>query len=471
MDKFIKIANRGKYFLIFVSGLVLCLMTLLYTNDIPWHSPPTDTSTPTSTFPPTFDSTIAQPSFCYSGPNESNLGAIPLSAGMDVEILAISDSEDWFMIRGVDIDPCWVEANVLYISSSFDPRRVQVFTTIITTENTACRIFPDSGRTVQTIIPIDRRIVSYGKSDPEAKWILVVPHDSTKFCWIENKSGSNFPSLLVEAADFALAPTPTSTNQTATPSLSGITLCLPADNCVTETITATPTFHVQTATPSLQALDIVATQAKQQFDNAIESNIAFVYPQTMDLGKTVVFELRLSPLENPTQLVAAAVESRGLTPIGTNISADLQGNSVVVESASGIKSTEFMKAELKPQNPDAFVVERLHSDDVQFFTNGIWQWSITAKEKGVNYLTLNIYMLYKVDGKETWTQVKSYEKSIEVTVKPLDQISSFDWKWIVGILIPALFIPLFFRWYDKKRRKPTSQKPTPKGKRKLKSEK
>ena len=214
MDKFIKIANRGKYFLIFVSGLVLCLMTLLYTNDIPWHSPPTDTSTPTSTFPPTFDSTIAQPSFCYSGPNESNLGAIPLSAGMDVEILAISDSEDWFMIRGVDIDPCWVEANVLYISSSFDPRRVQVFTTIITTENTACRIFPDSGRTVQTIIPIDRRIVSYGKSDPEAKWILVVPHDSTKFCWIENKSELLYPELQIESPDFALTPTPTPTRPT-----------------------------------------------------------------------------------------------------------------------------------------------------------------------------------------------------------------------------------------------------------------
>jgi hypothetical protein len=189
-------------------------------------TPPTSTFThtatltlpsPTPTLPEEiFKGTISQPTFCHNGPNESYLKAIPLPAGIRVDILAMnSDGGDWFMIRGLGIDPCWVEASMVNTEPNVDFQRVMILTTIITTENTPCREFPSLGRAIQTIIPKDRRIVSYGKDDTEAKWILVVPHNSTNLCWIENKYSTNFSSLPIESADFALEPT--ATNQPIVP--------------------------------------------------------------------------------------------------------------------------------------------------------------------------------------------------------------------------------------------------------------
>jgi hypothetical protein len=179
----------------------------------------TQTPSPTFTLPPTFDAAVVSTTFCYIGPTNSFVGQTPVSEGMYVEILATIDNGGWFMIRsiGANLDPCWIVENALVIlDTNFDLAKVQVFTTLIMDENTECRIYPDIGRSIQTVIPADRRLVAYGRSDHTARWILVVPHDSTNFCWVENKFNDNYESLPIEAPDFALALTSTPTNTPTT---------------------------------------------------------------------------------------------------------------------------------------------------------------------------------------------------------------------------------------------------------------
>jgi hypothetical protein len=35
-----------------------------------------------------------------------------------------------------------------------------------------------------------------------------------------------------------------------------------------------------------------------------------------------------------------------------------------------------------------------------------------------------------------------------------------DWKWFLGIIVTALLIPLFFRWYDAQRKVVDEPKPS-----------
>jgi serine/threonine protein kinase len=188
----------------------------------------TPTSTPTITFTPTsstiFNASIVKTAFCHLGPNNSLVGAVPLSRDMRVEILAISDSDDWFMIRSKpdELSPCWVEIFFLNFTDDFDPSQLLVFTTLILNQSTYCWDYPDVENHIHSIVPPYRRIVAYGKND-DATWILVVPHDSTTFCWIKNETDFDYPSLLIEPPDYALAPTatttltPTSTQKSVTP--------------------------------------------------------------------------------------------------------------------------------------------------------------------------------------------------------------------------------------------------------------
>lgn len=180
--------------------------------------PPTATVTPTSTLPAAFKAVVFRPSFCHTGPSESYLGAITLSSGVEVDLLASnSDGGDWYLIKGINFDSCWINAEVLDIPSSILLDKILVFTTVITLENTPCHIYPSVERAVQTVIPKDRRIVVYGKSDTDATWVLVLPHDSTNLCWAQRKTLSTFSysSLPIESANLALTLQPTATRRSS----------------------------------------------------------------------------------------------------------------------------------------------------------------------------------------------------------------------------------------------------------------
>jgi hypothetical protein len=191
--------------LLLLVGLILTLS--LIKN---FHQQQAGSSTPTATFPPTFQAKISQPGFCHNGPNDNYGGAFIVPADINVEVLGMTLEGDWFMIQGVDINRCWIKANALTLYSNLDLERVLKFITAFTLKNTPCLVYPNTGSGVQTIIPENWRVVAYGKSDEDADWVLIVPHDSTELCWMERTALSGFKNvyLPVVPIDKVLTPTP-----------------------------------------------------------------------------------------------------------------------------------------------------------------------------------------------------------------------------------------------------------------------
>jgi hypothetical protein len=206
--------------------LILVLGMLIYgvTELLPIMINSQPTESLTATLPPTFEATIAQPVFCHNGPNDSYKGAFIVSADTPVKVLAMTIEGDWFMIQGNGIGPCWVKSVALTLPPNIDLDRILKFITAFTLDNTPCLIYPSVGSEAQTVIPVNWRVVAYGKSNQQADWVLVVPHDSTEFCWVENAALSGFINIYlpVERVDIVFSPTPTFTlTPTDTPTLTG----------------------------------------------------------------------------------------------------------------------------------------------------------------------------------------------------------------------------------------------------------
>jgi hypothetical protein len=212
MVKDIRMKNKPSLNNLVLVNIVVLGCTLLIFMYSRIASTPIVQPSTTPTVPAVFSATVSQPTFCHNGPSQNYLGVVILPAQTEVNILAISDASDWFLIRGIGIDPCWIQASFLMFPSNFDFTRITTFTTTVTIANTPC-FFAPAGNTLQTVIPKDWRIVVYGKSETYEDWVLVIPHSSTQFCWVQKTtiSGFNDLSLPFEPADFALEPTPTAT--------------------------------------------------------------------------------------------------------------------------------------------------------------------------------------------------------------------------------------------------------------------
>lgn len=185
----------------------------------------------------------------------------------------------------------------------------------------------------------------------------------------------------------------------------------------------------------LQAIDSVINQT-------IAANIAYNVPASMQMDDTAAIQLLLSPALSAPELKQQITESGIVTTGSLNI-------------------TPRMKAELKAADRDAFVVRSVHADAEQVISSKEateWEWLLQAKKEGVQPLTLTLYRLVEYDGKEYWRQ-KSYENTIEVTVTLSRRLQQFDWKWLFGIILPALLIPAIWRWIDsRQKQKPGSKK-------------
>ena len=208
---------------------------------------------------------------------------------------------------------------------------------------------------------------------------------------------------------------------------------------------------------SILTMQAAFSDVDQQMRDALSSSIAYNAPKTMKLDETIVIELLLNPLLSGQELETEVVDRRDLSTSTANpdLLINEQGSTFVIES-SRIEITSRMKAALSSQDDNAFVIQQLHSQDEQAITTvdtTKWRWSVTAKEQGTRILELTIFRLIKIDGEDNWREVGSYENDIEVLVSPSQQLVNFDWKWILGILFSALLIPLFFRWYDNRKRK------------------
>lgn len=204
--------------------VVLIIATLILGNKaLLLSSKPTAiiVATVPPTSPLTFTASISKSSYCYNGPSELYPVAEVVPADIKVTLLGMnSNGGDWFMVQNEDISRCWMEANALTIGDNVDLGKILLFITAITNDDTVCLVYPYPDQTVQTVIPKGWRISVYGKSDVDATWVLVVPHDSAELCWVEKKTLTGFPLtfLPIELPDSTLVPTITpTTTPTTTP--------------------------------------------------------------------------------------------------------------------------------------------------------------------------------------------------------------------------------------------------------------
>lgn len=193
----------------------------------------------------------------------------------------------------------------------------------------------------------------------------------------------------------------------------------------------TPT---QTSGDELSSIDNVLNQT-------MTASIAFNAPQAMKLEETVTIELVIDPAVSEEEIIKQ-IEAEG----------EIQTGALLV--------TPLTKATLIAQNGQAFEIQPLHDSEIQPVDARegptTWQWQVTSKKGGTQILTLVIYRLIQFEGAEYWRQVESYRADINVEVSFGQHILAFDWKWLGGLLITSLIIPLFMRWLDK--RKPSAKK-------------
>jgi len=242
--------------------------------------------------------------------------------------------------------------------------------------------------------------------------------------------------------------------------------------------TATPTLTPPANTPTVTRTFIPLTETLVALQNAfndvdkrlresLKAKIAYAPPRTMELEETVTIELLLNPSSSPQELITQLVERNDLLTSTAEPGQLLtkQGEKVDVVT-SEISITDRMKAVLISQKKGAFEIQELHDNadqPISSFDTTKWRWSVTAKEPGEQTLELVIYRLIKYSNEDYWREVESYNSDINVRVGVSQRLKAFDWKWILGIMITALLIPLFFRIYDNRQKKadePKESKPS-----------
>ena len=177
-------------------------------------------------------------------------------------------------------------------------------------------------------------------------------------------------------------------------------------------------------------------------NQAMSASIAYNAPSAMQLDETVIIQLLLNPSVSEGE-IAKQIEESGAVTTGT------------------VEITPLMKAELKAQNGEAFVIEPLHDTSEQPVSASDatrWQWQVTARKGGVQGLTLVLYRLVKYENKDYWREVETYKANITVKVSLAQRFQSFDWKWLGGILLTSIVVPLIMRWLNKRKRNTAKSK-------------
>ncbi len=174
--------------------------------------------------------------------------------------------------------------------------------------------------------------------------------------------------------------------------------------------------------------------------SSFEGSLAYTMPSAMTLDEVASVTLLVSPSQSPAELEAAL----------SDVTID---DSHTASATVGV--TPRMRAELVGSPPGAFDIQPLHADPEQLLASAeptTWQWSVTAKQEGRQRLTVIVYRLLTVEGKEYWRQV-AYAQSIDVTITVGQRMARFDWLWLIGLLATGLIFPLVLSWFRRRRRK------------------
>jgi len=225
------------------------------------------------------------------------------------------------------------------------------------------------------------------------------------------------------------------------------------------TITSTPTFEI-TSTPRVtpnptQILNSAFETVDDQFRNVLQGNIAFFKPDQIEKNRTAIIELILSPTESQEELTTQIVEKGNFvtSTVDPNILIAPSGEMVTIKTDQ-VEITPRMKAVLKSQNPEAFIISEMHDNAEQVISTVVpttWRWSVTAKIEGSQTLELVIYQLIKYDEKEFWHEVETYKADIIVDVTVSNRLKSLDWKWVAGFIVTLIGAIIgILKWQDER---------------------
>lgn len=150
------------------------------------------------------------------------------------------------------------------------------------------------------------------------------------------------------------------------------------------------------------------------------ASIAFNSPDPINIDESAKVELRLD-LQLPAPELVKLITARG-----------------VVEHAQ-VKVSHLMTAHLS--GPDFDITANTpETQAVSGNESTIWLWTVKPKIVADCDLCLDLNATITIDGDPTARTIKTFSKTIHVTVRPAQQVARFvkaHWKWLCGsILIP-----------------------------------
>ncbi len=181
--------------------------------------------------------------------------------------------------------------------------------------------------------------------------------------------------------------------------------------------------------------DAALDQVDAALRATLQGSLAFNAPTDIALDDTTTVTLLLSPTLSEAELQQAL------------------GTAEPVISAA-VAVTPRMRAELVASPAEAFEIQPVHADAEQLLSTvepTTWAWNVTAHQEGRHRLTLSVYRLVTVDGRDYWRQV-AYTRDVDVTVSFVQRLALLDWKWIVGLVVTGIAVPIVQTLLKRRRR-------------------
>ena len=182
--------------------------------------------------------------------------------------------------------------------------------------------------------------------------------------------------------------------------------------------------------------DPVATFVREKMQ---PGSAAFVIPSPVHRGESVEAVLRISgPTLSPDELQAELKRMAGRPGIG---------------ASGSIRLASRMTAALSTDR-DAIIAPKDPADQAIDLSQGTtWRWTVTPGSSGAMRVTVTLSAPVTVDGHEASYRVRSFEKTVTVTVTTADRVNDvLAWAKDYWVILAAVVTGLagLFEWLRRK---------------------
>lgn len=182
--------------------------------------------------------------------------------------------------------------------------------------------------------------------------------------------------------------------------------------------------------------ETVTTPGGRQIDNKFnqitkqlfKAAMAFVVPDNAAVGQSIKAQLLIDP-ESDAERLTGQLTKPGQKTSGSITVSRVVKASIVAPEFTVVPVTEEEQAIIGGKSTE-------------------WLWTLTPKRSGTHDINLTVTAILKVDGRESKHQLKTFEKQIQIKVKPgqviLDWFKSY-WQWLTTTLVLPLILWLWRR--------------------------